>query len=205
MTVKMTIMVWIIGSVNQDGPNNTAPLFCGTTCCWVSVSSTAAARGISGIGSSVSSSTGIVVVVCLVVVVVVVVVKAGVSFFSSCSSSATNSGSSSCSFASVSSSVAGCSCFLLFPASFIICIRFNSSISLANIKFPPVVFVIVLDAILQILGNKDSVSPQFAHSLFHSIGVQSSAPIAPSAGVGKKLMSASRINRIPQAGCHNSG
>jgi hypothetical protein len=29
--------------------------------------------------------------------------------------------------------------------------------------------------------------------------------MAPSAGVGKKLISASRINRIPHAGCHSSG
>ena len=35
--------------------------------------------------------------------------------------------------------------------------------------------------------------------------LQSREPIAPSAGVGKKLMRASKIRRIPHAGCHNSG
>lgn len=35
--------------------------------------------------------------------------------------------------------------------------------------------------------------------------VQSRLPNAPSAGVGKNAIKASKIKRIPHAGCHNSG
>ena len=38
-----------------------------------------------------------------------------------------------------------------------------------------------------------------------SSGFQSRAPIAPSVGVGKKEIRASRSRRIPQAGCQCSG
>jgi len=45
----------------------------------------------------------------------------------------------------------------------------------------------------------------FFASFFRSSALQSRAPMAPSPGVGKKEMRASRMRRIPQAGCQDSG
>ena len=95
-----------------------------------------------------------------------------------------------------------------------ICLACNCSISFWNMLFPPLAPAPPLLAIFfSILFRISEHFPQagqqkstlFFANLFLSSLVQSKAPIAPSPFVGRKETSASRMRRMPHAGCHSSG
>mmetsp|Transcript_16876 Transcript_16876/g.38902 ORF Transcript_16876/g.38902 Transcript_16876/m.38902 type:complete len:310 (-) Transcript_16876:353-1282(-) len=101
---------------------------------------------------------------------------------------------------------------LVFGDSLAICANRSCSISFSNRGARDLEDV---SASLDFSGffNKEATGPQrgqqyetdFFANRFRSSEVQSKDPTAPSAGVGRKAMRASRIRRIPQAGCHSSG
>ena len=138
-----------------------------------------------------------------VVIVVVLVDSSTISCFFS-SSFATSIPSLLVSSSSLSFDTFSSFLVVLFP-SVIFCNLCNSSISFEKwILDPSFAFV---------LGNKSLQFPHSAHchdvdlaaSRFRSVEDQSKAPMAPSAGVGRKLIKASKMSRIPHAGCQSSG
>mmetsp|Transcript_18255 Transcript_18255/g.33082 ORF Transcript_18255/g.33082 Transcript_18255/m.33082 type:complete len:203 (-) Transcript_18255:277-885(-) len=183
---------------SADGSGSAAPASVNSS----GVSSVSLLAGCSSTGSAADSTTD---VVSLTGAAVVAAAGAGATEGSDCScTSGATSSSSAASFFSASVSLLLSLCLLSFTA----CSIWSFSISLANLGL-----LSFLSSPSFGSGNKAAVGPHrgqqndtlFFAKRFRSSGVQSSAPIAPSAGGGKKLMSASRMRRIPHAGCQSSG
>lgn len=87
-----------------------------------------------------------------------------------------------------------------------VCIRRNCSISFWNrLGFASDFSFSVGNKLATLPHDGQQNSTDLAARRFRSAELQSKAPIAPSAGDGRKAIRASKIRRMPQAGCHNSG